>query len=152
MASTALDPLAICPSIEQNLHSATPSLKKTGSTLLVEMPSNTPHDHSHSPSHDNCDGHHNGDSNPTISISSATKLAGQTVAPFLAKHIPERYAPLGLQANSREVERRKDPNTKYCYRHRPGVECRKSADEPSMEMLQRVRISPLVKRFQADIQ
>lgn len=141
MASNPTDPLQIRPSIEQNPHIPTASARKEGSTRYVEMPSNTSHDHSHPPSHDNCNGHHDDDNNPSISISSTTKLAGQSVAPFLAKHIPEQYAPLGLQPNNRTVERRKDPNTKYCYRHRPGLECRRSADEPSMEMLQRVRAS-----------
>lgn len=74
-----------------------------------------------------------------ISISSTTKLAEQTVAPFLAKHIPHQYAPLGTHAlpekPSHEVE-----NTKYCYRHRPDLKCRRQADEPSMEQLQLVKI------------
>ncbi|KAI9706487.1 MAG: hypothetical protein M1836_003493 [Candelina mexicana] len=72
---------------------------------------------------------------PEISISSTSKLAGRTVAPFLAKHIPEQYAPLGIQTQS-DIPPSKSSNTKYCYRHRPDLKCRRQADEPSMEQLQ----------------
>lgn len=85
------------------------------------------------PSKDNCDLSHHG-ADETMMISSTSKLAGQPVAPFLAKHIPESYAPLGTQLQPT----RKDPNTKYCYRHRPDSKCRRTADEPTMENLQRV--------------
>lgn len=86
---------------------------------------------------DNCRADHD-HSDPTITISSTSKLAGQTVAPFLAKHIPEQYAPLGPPQTTSSPSR-KDPNTKYCYRHRPDSKCRRTADEPTMENLQRVR-------------
>ena len=75
-----------------------------------------------------------------ISISSTSKLAGQTVAPFLAKHIPEQYAPLGgLERTAGQPK--KDANSKYCYRHRPDLKCRRQANEPSMDQLQRVSAS-----------
>lgn len=77
------------------------------------------------------DGHDN------ISISASSKQAGETVAPFLAKHIPEQYAPVGGLDLSDNVKR-KDPNTKYCYRHRPDLKCRRQANEPSMDQLQHV--------------
>jgi hypothetical protein len=70
------------------------------------------------------------------SIASTKRVAGQTVAPFLARHIPEQYAPLG--ATLQPPASRKDPNTKYCYRHSPDTKCRRTADEPTMENLQRV--------------
>jgi F-box and WD-40 domain protein MET30 len=88
------------------------------------------------PSHDNCDADHDGDDS-TIAISSTSKLAGQSVAPFLARHIPEQYAPLGPTPQLKSNQE-KDPNTKYCYRHRPDSKCRRTADEPTMENLQRV--------------
>ena len=88
------------------------------------------------PFQDNCDGKHDGNDS-SISISSTSKVAGQNVAPFLAKHIPEQYAPLGTSSLPATTSR-KDPNTKYCYRHRPDSKCRKTADEPTMENLQRV--------------
>ena len=82
------------------------------------------------------DGHEN------ISISATSKEAGQTVAPFLAKHIPEQYAPVGgldVGANAKM----KDPNTKYCYRHRPDLKCRRQVNEPSMDQLQHVSLPVL---------
>jgi hypothetical protein len=103
----------------------------------IEMPSNSRNqDDASPPTQDNCDGRRD-NNNPTISISSTTMIAGQTVAPFLAKHIPEQYAPLGVQEPT-DTKPRKDPNTKYCYRHRPDSKCKRTADEPSMENLQRV--------------
>ncbi|KAH0562720.1 hypothetical protein GP486_002613 [Trichoglossum hirsutum] len=78
----------------------------------------------------------NVDSKDSSSIrpSSSSKLAGQTVAPFLAKHIPSQYAPLGPQGTPPPGLA---TNTRYCYRHRPDLKCRRQADEPSMEQLQK---------------
>ncbi|RDL30134.1 E3 ubiquitin ligase complex SCF subunit sconB [Venustampulla echinocandica] len=96
------------------------------------------------PSRNNCgedDAH--GRTDLTIAISSTSKMAGQTVAPFLAKHIPDQYAPLGVQATPSSISKHthnisdQDPNSKYCYRHRPDSKCRRTADEPTMENLQR---------------
>ena len=64
------------------------------------------------------------------------KLANKNVAPFLAKHIPEQYAPLG--SRDPELHELSKANSKYCYRHRPDLKCRRQADEPSMDKLQRV--------------
>jgi F-box/WD-40 domain protein MET30 len=64
------------------------------------------------------------------------KLAGKNVAPFLAKHIPEQYAPLGSQTG--QLVEISSANSKYCYRHRPDLKCRRQADEPTMDKLQRV--------------
>lgn len=81
---------------------------------------------------DNCD-----DENTNISISATSKQAGRNVAPFLARHIPDQYAPAG--SSDRAIGgARKDPNTKYCYRHRPDLKCRRQANEPSMDQLQQV--------------
>ena len=88
------------------------------------------------PSQDNCDGKRNV-ADSIISLSSTSRLAGQNVAPFLAKHIPEQYAPLGVSSQP-STAAQKDPNTKFCYRHRPDSKCRRTADEPTMENLQRV--------------
>ena len=87
------------------------------------------------PSQDHCDNRPL-QTDPSTSIASTKRFAGQTVAPFLARHIPEQYAPLG--ATPQAPTSRKDPNTKYCYRHRPDSKCRRTADEPTMENLQRV--------------
>ena len=75
-----------------------------------------------------------------IAISSTSKQAGQTVAPFLAKHIPEQYNPFSRPADSLRSPTLgpSSTNTKYCYRHRPDLKCRRQANEPSMEQLQNV--------------
>ena len=83
-----------------------------------------------------------GEGDANITISSTSKLAGQTVAPFLAKHIPDQYAPLGGSGNSNGAMI-KDSNTKYCYRHRPDLKCRRQANEPSMDQLQHVKFISL---------
>ncbi|EAW14315.1 F-box/WD repeat-containing protein [Aspergillus clavatus NRRL 1] len=64
------------------------------------------------------------------------KLAGKNIAPFLAKHIPEQYAPLGSHAG--EPVESSGANSRYCYRHRPDLKCRRQADEPTMDKLQRI--------------
>jgi hypothetical protein len=107
--------------------------------MSIEIPSNTRNpDDGSPPTQDNCDSRHD-DVDPTITLFSTTRIAGRTVAPFLARHIPEQYAPLGLQEETGEKSK-KNPNTKYCYRHRPDSKCMRSADEPSMENLQRVGV------------
>jgi F-box/WD-40 domain protein MET30 len=80
--------------------------------------------------HDICSDNHD-----NISISASSKQASQTVAPFLAEHIPEQYAPGGGWDSSGNAKQR-DPNTKFCYRHRPDLKCRRQVNEPSMEQLQ----------------
>ncbi|PWY71867.1 sulfur metabolite repression control protein [Aspergillus eucalypticola CBS 122712] len=65
----------------------------------------------------------------------SAKLVGKSVAPFLAKHVPDQYAPLGSQ--NREPAALSSANSRYCYRHRPDRKCRRQADEPTMDKLQR---------------
>lgn len=65
------------------------------------------------------------------------KLADENVAPFLARHIPSQYAPLGEQSNT-TMTLPPSLNSRYCYRHRPDLKCRRQVDEPSMDQLQRV--------------
>jgi F-box/WD-40 domain protein MET30 len=68
----------------------------------------------------------------SITIASTAKLGNKTIAPFLARHIPDQYAPLGSARNATST----DPSSKFCYRHRPDMLCRRQADEPTMEALQ----------------
>lgn len=79
------------------------------------------------------------DSNPAPHLTDASttpaNLANENVAPFLARHVPEQYAPLGLRPLQLSEPSR--ANSKYCYRHRPDLKCRRQADEPSMDNLQR---------------
>lgn len=65
-------------------------------------------------------------------------LSSEKIAPFLVKHIPGQYAPLGYQPDRSSGH--SSANSKYCYRHRPDLKCRRQADEASMEKLQEVCI------------
>jgi F-box/WD-40 domain protein MET30 len=69
---------------------------------------------------------------------SKSKKMDRMITPYLAHHIPHQYNPLG---SDRPDERPPTANTKFCYRHRPDLLCRRQADEPSMEQLQHVRTS-----------
>ncbi|KAF2834561.1 F-box/WD repeat-containing protein pof1 [Patellaria atrata CBS 101060] len=69
-----------------------------------------------------------------IAISLSNQQAERTVAPFLARHIPQQYNPLGGRPDPPDIMSK--GNTKYCYRHHPDLKCRKQANEPSMEQLQ----------------
>lgn len=73
----------------------------------------------------------------TDSSAAKAKLADENVAPFLARHIPSQYAPLGEQSNATTMLP-PSVNSRYCYRHRPDLKCRRQVDEPSMDQLQRV--------------
>lgn len=146
MSSNHAESISLRPSIESapsEQHDSASSLIHKSASMAVAL-----QDHRSGsfvvgkpPSHDHCDGHHDKEDS-TISISSTSKHAGQTIAPFLAKHIPQQYAPLGLHGQverpSHDDAAQKDPNTKFCYRHRPDLKCRRTADEPLMENLQRV--------------
>ena len=63
--------------------------------------------------------------------------SAQTIAPFLTRHIPEQYNALANQVQGQPVNR---TDTKYCYRHHPDLKCRRQADEPTMDLLQNVRV------------
>lgn len=82
------------------------------------------------------------DKDRAISLASTSRMAGQSVAPFLARHIPEQYNPLG-KADLTSTRTTKNPNSKFCYRHRPDLKCRRQADEPSMDQMQKVGVTPL---------
>jgi F-box/WD-40 domain protein MET30 len=65
----------------------------------------------------------------------ASKQIEKMITPYLAHHIPQQYNPLGGTPDSAPSV---NANTKYCYRHRPDLLCRRQADEPTMESLQEV--------------
>ncbi|MBA7492870.1 hypothetical protein ES702_03423 [subsurface metagenome] len=70
--------------------------------------------------------------------SSMTKSDPRTVGTFMAKHIPSQYAPQGKTPTSTDpTATATESNTKFCYRHRPDMLCRRQADEPSMDKMQR---------------
>ncbi|GAB7341323.1 hypothetical protein MBLNU457_7592t2 [Dothideomycetes sp. NU457] len=80
-------------------------------------------------------GDNNADRN--ISIPTASKHADHAIAPFLAQHIPMQYNPIGhMQQNPQQSDESPSTSTKFCYRHRPDLKCRRQANEPSMEQLQ----------------
>lgn len=73
-----------------------------------------------------------------VNKSTSTKIE-KMIAPYLAQHIPQQYNPLGAGTSEKPVP--VNANTKYCYRHRPDMLCRKQADEPTMEQLQEASTS-----------
>ena len=73
------------------------------------------------------------------SPNSLDQQATQSIAPFLTRHIPLQYAPLGDEEGRSSSQRMDNRNTKYCYRHHPDLKCRRPIDEPSMDQLQSVR-------------
>ena len=158
MASKHTDSVAVCQSVE--ISPDTPGEERSRChnrhALSIEMPPEQKGEWERAeraeasvpPSQDNCDGQHDA-SDPQIALSSKSRFADLTVAPFLAKHIPHQYAPLGVQSRP-TAKLLKDPNTKYCYRHRPDSKCRRTADEPRMENLQRVCLSCPPARINAD--
>ena len=89
--------------------------------------------------HDDVDLEPNVAKQASTKSSATSKLVGQIVAPFLAKHIPDQYAHMGGMDSSGS-SKPSDPSTKYCYRHRPDLKCRRQANEPSMDQLQHVSL------------
>ncbi|KAL0932472.1 sulfur metabolite repression control protein [Colletotrichum truncatum] len=92
------------------------------------------------PTKDNCDRRRldEGD-NSRFPANMPTQLVGQTVTPFLREHIPGIYAPIGkpdVQNENNNLSQKRDPNSKYCYRHRPDAKCRRAADESKMVLIQ----------------
>ncbi|KAL7276454.1 hypothetical protein RUND412_000558 [Rhizina undulata] len=67
-----------------------------------------------------------------------TESLKNDVGPFLSKYIPSQYAPQGTQQQQdTQQDASEKGNTRYCYRHRPDIKCRRQADEPTMEQLQK---------------
>ncbi|KAI1805891.1 WD40 repeat-like protein [Daldinia bambusicola] len=88
------------------------------------------------PSRDNCDRKRPEDAEDGSRLPNVSRQAiGQTVTPFLREHIQGLYAPVGKPdlPSMRNVE---NPNSKYCYRHRPDSKCRRAADESKMALIQ----------------
>jgi F-box/WD-40 domain protein MET30 len=75
-----------------------------------------------------------------------SKKIEKMITPYLAQHIPQQYNPLGANGD-RQDERPRTANTKFCYRHRPDLLCRRQADEPSMEQLQAVSVLRLLRKW-----
>lgn len=104
------------------------------------------------PSRENCDRRRPQEEDNSRLAKMPSHLVGKTVSPFLKEHIPGLYAPIGKNAKQDEgadsttVVRQTDPNSKFCYRHRPDSKCRRAADETKMGIIQSVSsASPLSK-------
>ncbi|KAI1344181.1 WD40 repeat-like protein [Xylariaceae sp. FL0016] len=91
------------------------------------------------PSRDNCDRRRPEEAVDASRLPNVSQqFMGQTVTPFLREHIPGLYAPIGKPDLPSMINfKNKDPNSKYCYRHRPDSKCRKAADESKMALIQR---------------
>jgi len=75
----------------------------------------------------------------SIAIPATFKQAEKMVAPFLAEHIPMEHKAVtgGVRAMSKvDMQDEAESSTKFCYRHRPDLKCRRQANEPSMDQLQ----------------
>ncbi|KAI1936833.1 hypothetical protein LOZ66_004340 [Ophidiomyces ophidiicola] len=64
------------------------------------------------------------------------QLAEKNVAPFLTKHIRDQHAAMNRFEPLETPNSSKNPNSKYCYRHRPDLKCRRQADEITMDHMQ----------------
>ncbi|KAH7377703.1 F-box/WD repeat-containing protein pof1 [Pyrenochaeta sp. MPI-SDFR-AT-0127] len=80
-------------------------------------------------------------------VANKSKKIEKMITPYLAQHIPQQYNPLGAHSDGHDAAPA-TANTKFCYRHRPDLLCRRQADEPSMEQLQ----DELGRESQADQQ
>jgi F-box/WD-40 domain protein MET30 len=81
--------------------------------------------------------HTHGDSAAQDIDERKSKQIGKMITPYLAQHIPQQYNPQGADSVGHDAPR-STADTKYCYRHRPDLLCRRQADEPSMQELQDV--------------
>lgn len=109
------------------------SQRQSLSALSTEPPNTKP-------SRDNCDRRRpEGAEDASRLPNMSQQLMGQSVTPFLREHIPGLYAPIGKpDLPSMTALKTKDPNSKYCYRHRPDSKCRRAADESKMGLIQSV--------------
>ncbi|KAI1172152.1 quinon protein alcohol dehydrogenase-like superfamily [Nemania sp. FL0916] len=90
------------------------------------------------PSKENCDRRRPGEDDVSRLPNISQQSMSQSVTPFLREHIPSLYAPIGKPDLPSMVNlKNKDPNSKYCYRHRPDSKCRRAADESKMAVIQR---------------
>lgn len=111
--------------------------------LAAASPPPTPQDSLSTPKQlprDNCDRRRPQEEDNSRLKKMSSDLAGKAVSPFLKEHIPGLYAPVGKAAID-DVSAVKDPNTRYCYRHRPDSKCRRAADETKMGFIQRASLA-----------
>lgn len=118
------------------------SKPSTSSAGRAQPPPATPkpaEDSTMKPSRDNCDRRRPGEDAASRLPNISRQSMSQSVTPFLREHIPSLYAPIGKpDLPSMMNLKNKDPNSKFCYRHRPDSKCRRAADESKMALIQRV--------------
>lgn len=146
--NTTLEPLVMKPqtsSTPGSLPSPSSSESPSSTRQLVQLD-----DSSSKPSKDNCerrdhDGH---DASRLPNVSQQQMI--KSVTPYLREHIPGLYAPVGNADNLALAagSRNKDPNSRFCYRHRPDSKCRRAADESKMALIQSVRLVSVPDSFQ----
>lgn len=113
----------------------------TSSAASAPLKSTPPKDATEGqPSRNNCDRRRPDEENPSRLVNMSSQLLGKTVTPFLREHMPGVYAPIGKpEAQMPHMLRQeKNPNSKFCYRHRPDAKCRRAADENKMVTIQNV--------------
>ncbi|KJR88134.1 F-box and WD-40 domain protein MET30 [Sporothrix schenckii 1099-18] len=132
--STATDPASLT-AIESN-H------ERRGSALTIQEPHHTHvHDHDHdqqaADTEKDCDHRRPEEEDGSRRPKMSSQLMSKTVAPFLKDHIPGLYSPMTKRGTIKDMEgQNKDPNSRYCYRHRPDSKCRRAADESKMVKIQ----------------
>ncbi|KAI0405649.1 quinon protein alcohol dehydrogenase-like superfamily [Xylaria palmicola] len=107
-------------------------------TQPLPAPPKQAEDSNMKPSRENCDRRRPGEDDASRLPNISQQSMSQSVRPFLREHIPSLYAPIGKpDLPSMANLKTKDPNSKYCYRHRPDSKCRRAADESKMALIQR---------------
>lgn len=122
---------------EPYLLPASPGPSRTPSTTTADDAAITVHQ---TRSRDECDRRRPEEDQRRLS-SMSTQMGDRAVAPFLREHIPGLYSPVSksvITTTAPTTVQNKDPNSKYCYRHRPDSKCRRAADETKMGMIQSV--------------
>lgn len=79
----------------------------------------------------------NMDKPPRSAASKIVSVHGEAMTAYLKEHVPNTYQPLGSSVKS-PSHGHTGLNSKYCYRHRPDLKCRRPANQPSMDQLQHV--------------
>ncbi|KAI0115867.1 quinon protein alcohol dehydrogenase-like superfamily [Nemania sp. FL0031] len=114
------------------------AISSGGRTQPPSITSKKVEDSNMKPSRDTCDRRRPGEDDASRLPNISRQSMSQSVTPFLREHIPSLYAPIGKpDLPSMASLKNKDPNSKYCYRHRPDSKCRRAADESKMALIQR---------------
>lgn len=105
------------------------------------------HEHEHTPvlpqpapstsADHNCDRRRPEEDEIQRRLTMSSQLMSKTVTPFLKDHIPGMYSPMAKRGTINSMQKQNtDPNSRYCYRHRPDSKCHRAADEVKMAKIQ----------------